>query len=410
MSETDNPFHLTPRKPLNIIKRPWTLTEFWTRYFPMDEKGDVAFTPPWLFPRYQVNDGETGRALIRAIHKGKSRLVLLFAGIVFLCWFFSWNTPVFLLLTFLGLCLLRHYAKTRLFPGLCLPLLKGHPLLSETPETCSLTGAPEVSGASGLLLSSGLFLTLTIPAVTCWWKAEDTLAFACSIPALLSLIFCLYSFWRLLGNRELPMKILLELGLLTAAAGWIILFWFYYQPSAPKPMGQWGYASQSPSSSLLGYYQDYMSPVSMDRRLQAIDFRPSGLPMEWTAYYLSPEEYAAILTSLQKTGGLDMTNNTEIFSKKIQQNHIKQRFPEWWKPSPGSQTANFAYSNITHKTKLNERKKQVYKQGQEAELQALFPAKDRIQTLIYDPRTSLLYMFSRQKHLSPFESLLLYLN
>lgn len=410
MSETDNPFHLTPRKPLNIIKRPWALAEFWTRYFPMDEKGDVTFTPPWPFPRYQVNDGETGRALIRSIHKGKSRLLLLLAGILFLCWFFFWNTPVFLLLFFLGLCLLRHYAKTRLFPGLCLPLLKDHPLLSAEPETCSLTGVPETPKANGRFLWSGLVLTLTIPTLAYWWEAQDTLALLYGIPALFSLILCLYSFWPLLGDRELPMKILQELGIFSVAAGWGILFWFYYQPSEPKPMGQWGYANQSPSSSLLGYYQDYMSPVSLDRRLQAIDFRPSGLPMEWTAYYLSPEEYTHILAALKKTGDFDMTDKTGIYSKKIQQNHMKQRFPEWWKPSPGAQTTSFAYSDIPHKAQLNERKKQVYKQGRELVLTALSPAKDRTQTLIYDPQTSLLYMFSRQKHLSPFESLLLYLN
>ena len=406
----DNPFHFTPKKPLNVVKKPWTTSEFWSRFFPMEESGDILFTPPWPSATHIVNDGQAGRNLIKAIKKGLSRCYLILILILILSWLFFWNKPEFLLVFFLSASLTRAYARKKLFPELVRPHLANMPLFSREIISHTLIGTPQTKRADGRFLWSGLFLSFAIPALAYWWDANDICSCIYTFLSLLALFMALYSFWPLLYKRDFPSKILIELGISLLGAGWVIAFFYYYMPAPAKTAKAWGYDTQSPSSSLLGFYQDYMSPVSLDRRLQNLDYRPLGLPVEWTRYLMPAQEFNAIKHALEKTTGINMTEKNQFLTQKEQQNFKRQRFPEWWTPSLGSPILTFSYDTLPAKIHQNNEKKQTYSQGKEVGSDALFPGKNRSQTLIYDEKTGLLYMESRQNRISPFENYLMYLD
>lgn len=410
MPESDALFKLKPQKPLHIIKRPWRVSDFWSRFFPMDDEGIVSFTPPWPSSVYQINEQETGNALISAMKAGLKKSIILFSLLLIVTWFFFWNKPEFLTVTFVCFYCTRQYARKTLLPRLCARILTDCPSLSKKKKSHSVSGREQRPRVNGRFLGMGLLQTTLIPTAIYWWDGDTATAAFYGALVLLFASMVVYNYWPLFTRHELPTKIALEFCLLLPGILWGIALWYCFMPSPPKPMGAWGYNMQSPSSSLLGYYQSYMNPIELDRRLQSIDFRPRGFAMEWTAYSINPEEFQKIKTSLLETTGSKPTEKEILFSEKEQKSMALQKFPRWWKPAIGSEMLFFSYGDTPLKSKLNSRETQTYQQGIERSADLLTPAKDFRQTVIYDQKSKRLYLLSRERHISPFETLLMHLN
>lgn len=410
MLDVDALFKLKPQKPLHILKRPWRVSDFWSRFFPMNEEGIVSFTPPWPSPRYQINDDKTGNALISAMKKGLKKTIALFLLLLVVTCFFFWNKPELLTVTFVSFYFTRQYARKTLLPRLCSKILTDCPPLSKEKKSHSVSGREQRPRVNGRFLSMGLLQTTLIPTAIYWWDGDAATAAFYGALVLLFACMVVYNYWPIFAKHESPTKIVMEFCILLPGILWGIALSYCFMPSPPRPMGAWGYNTQSPSSSLLGYYQSYMNPIELDRRLQSIDFRPRGFATEWTAYSLSPEEFQKIKTSLLETTGSKPEKKETRFSEKEKKSMSLQRFPRWWKPALGSEMLFFSYGDTPLKDKLNNREVQTYEKGTERTLDLLTPAKDFRQTMIYDPKSKRLYLLSRERHISPFERLLMHLN
>lgn len=410
MAESDTLFKLKPQKPLHILKRPWRVSDFWSRFFPMDEEGIVSFTPPWPSPIYQINEQETGNALISTMKKGLKKTIILFLLLLLASCFFFWNKPELLTVAFVCFYFTRQYARKTLLPRLCAGILTACPLLSKGKKSHSVCGREQRPRVNGRFLSMGLLQTTLIPTAIYWWDGDTTTATFYGALVLLFAGMVAYNYWPLFTRHELPAKIVLEFCLLLPGILWGIALWYCFMPSPPRPMGAWGYNMQSPSSALLGYYQSYMSPIELDRRLQSIDFRPRGFATEWAAYSLSPDEFQKIKTSLLQTTGSNPAEKETLFTEKEKKSMSLQKFPSWWKPALGSEMLFFSYGDTPLKDKLNNRERQTYQKGTERSTDLLIPAKDFRQTMIYDPKSKRLYLLSRERHISPFETLLMHIN
>lgn len=406
-----SPFLIDRKQSLNLIKRPWNVEEAWKKYFPMDERGEVWFQPPWRSPAARISDRKTGLALIELMRRGRlwmlASLAAGTAGAVFL----FWESPCFAFASFLTLMLVRAAFRQIVMPRWCRPLLKK----SLSPERGrvegSFWGGKKRPRAELRLWASGAFFTSSWSACSYWSEAADPQAWAFGGLALLSLLCSLYAMWFFLKRTEIPWRGMTVLGALCVFFFWGIFSFWAASPVPMREMGSWGYLRQSPPSEKLAHFQTYMSPVNLDRRLQKAEYRPLGRTAQCASYYLSPQEYGRLLESLRGSGWTagercGSLSDPETLAE-TRKTWNRRKYPDSIVLSPDLEFLAFSLP-VKYRREPSAPGERIYEKGGAVKFSPGItrPSGEEFYSLYYDSQKHLMHFLSESRRMTPFQRFL----
>lgn len=327
------------RKPcaLKYARRKWLVSPFWEKQFPINEQGEVSFSPPWKDFIYKIENKSQAYSLMTRLRTVLvANYIALAAGLTCIYYFCAGNVY---LLTIMGIyvVLIQQLVRNILLKLSVKNLLANLtpliiPLASEpTRQRLNWQGKPMPFTLLTIIDYLILWATISFSTIQAW-SVLGTIHWSVIGPILLVILIGFTQ--TIFKKRHFVLNITLFITFSVLGAYGCIT---YYRPTTFKEVGTWGEGNQSPISYQLGFYQDFFSADSLDKRLQYHAYRAWGTDIQLAVYFMPPQEFKEFITALRRSPYLSTGTNRNTWGSQpdyLTRNLAHFHYPTWWLISP----------------------------------------------------------------------------